>query len=84
MRMKCVTVLYFAAIREMVGVPSEQLELPDEVGTVGEFLCHLGRQRTRLAGIRGVRVARNEVFAALDEALESGDQLALIPPVQGG
>jgi molybdopterin converting factor small subunit len=31
-----------------------------------------------------VRIARNELFARDDEALQDGDVLALIPPVAGG
>lgn len=83
--MKNVTVLYFAAIRDLAGAPSEALSLPDEVRTVDDFVNYLGTRRAGLKSALGaVRVARNETFVSLAEPVEAGDVLALIPPVQGG
>ena len=83
--MKTVTLLYFAAVRDLAGTPSEQLRLPDRVQTVEHLLHYLGDQKATLKhALASVRVARNETFAALDEPVEAGDVLALIPPVQGG
>jgi len=83
--MKKVTVLYFAGIRDLAGVPTEELELPDEVRTVADFARHLGERRAALKNALGsVRIAKNETFAAEAEPVEAGDVLALIPPVQGG
>jgi len=83
--MKNVTVLYFAAIRELAGASTEALSLPDEIHTVGDFVRHLGEQRAALkSSLAAVRVAKNEVFVTLGDPVEAGDVLALIPPVQGG
>jgi len=83
--MKNVTVLYFAAIRELAGASTEALSLPDEIASLGDFMRYLGEQRPALKSSLGsVRVAKNEVFAALADPVETGDVLALIPPVQGG
>ena len=83
--MKKVTVLYFAGIRDLAGVPTEELELPDEVRTVADFARHLGERRAALKNaLKAVRIARNEEFATEAEPVEAGDVLALIPPVQGG
>lgn len=80
-----VTVLYFAAVRELVGRDAEPVDLPDDVKTVGAFAAWLERARPELAGrMSSVRVARNEAFAVSGEALAEGDVLALIPPVAGG
>jgi molybdopterin synthase sulfur carrier subunit len=80
-----VTVLYFAAVRELVGRDEEAVQLPDDVRTVGEFVAFLERLRRELEGRMGsVRVARNEEFARAEEALAAEDVLALIPPVAGG
>ena len=80
-----VRVLYFAAVRELVGRDEEALDLPGEVRTVGEFAAWIGARHAGLAGRMGhVRVARNEMFAADGDALGEGDVLALIPPVAGG
>jgi sulfur-carrier protein len=80
-----VRILYFAAVREIVGVEEEEVELPASVGSVGDFVVFLAGHRPPLAGaLPGVRVARNEAFAGAGEALAEGDVLALIPPVAGG
>ena len=83
--MKNVTILYFAAVRELAGTATEELSLPPEVGTVAELVDYLERHKQALKGaLSKVRVARNEVFAESSQRIESGDVLALIPPVQGG
>jgi molybdopterin converting factor subunit 1 len=80
-----VRVLYFAAVREIVGLEEETLELPDSVRTVADFVAYLPAVRPVLAGaLSSVRTARNEVFASEGDALGEGDVLALIPPVAGG
>lgn len=80
-----VTVLYFAVVRELVGLEEERVELPAAVKTVGQLAEWLPSLRAELEGRMGsVRIARNEAFAANDEELAEGDVLALIPPVAGG
>ena len=83
--MRKVTVLYFAAVRDLVPHDEEVMELPDDVHTVREFAAFLPGRHASLAGrLASVRVARNEVFALDDELIGDGDVLALIPPVAGG
>jgi molybdopterin converting factor subunit 1 len=83
--MKSITVLYFAAVRELAGTSTESIALPDRVQTVQEFLNYLAEQRAALQGaLASVRVAKNESFAEPHESIDEGDVLALIPPVQGG
>jgi len=80
-----VSVLYFAAVRDLVGIGEEKCELPDDVRTVGAFAAWLERARPELSGrLSAVRIARNEEFASGGDALAEGDTLALIPPVAGG
>lgn len=76
-----VTVLYFAHSRSARGQASEVLELPD--GTT------IAALRERIAEVLGPRVptfhlARNEEYAAPQDALRDGDEVAVIPPVSGG
>lgn len=79
------TVLYFAAVRDLVGVDEESVETPEEVSTVAELGQFLEARHPSLQGRLGaVRFARNETFASNDERLEAGDVIALIPPVAGG
>ena len=78
-------VLYFAGLRDAVGMAEETLELPAGVRTVGALADHLAARHRPYAERRAfVRIARNEAFAAADEALAEGDVIALIPPVAGG
>jgi sulfur-carrier protein len=80
-----VEILYFAAVRDLVGVDGEGMDLPPSVTTVRELVAFLETARPALAGRMGhVRIARNETFATADERLAAGDVLALIPPVAGG
>lgn len=80
-----VQVLYFAALRDLVGLAEEALELPNEVRTVHDFASYLQRQRPALDGkLASVRVALDETFAADSDALGEARTIALIPPVSGG
>ena len=80
-----ITVLYFAAVRDLVGKDEERLDLPPSVTDVEALAAHLPRLHEALAGrLASVRFARNEVFARSDEVLADGDVIALIPPVAGG
>ena len=80
-----VRVLYFAAVRELVAIDEEEVELPADVKTVRAFTSWIERARPVLEGRLGsVRIAKNEAFASADDPIAAGDVLALIPPVAGG
>lgn len=80
-----ITILYFAAVRELVGKDEEHLNVPTKVATVGDLAIFLGTHHPALAGrLDAVRFALNETFATNEEAISDGDVVALIPPVAGG
>jgi molybdopterin converting factor subunit 1 len=80
-----IRVLYFAALRERMGLASEEIELPDEVRDVRELGGFLERSRAPLAGVlSSVRFAVGDEFVERDRLLCAGDVVALIPPVSGG
>lgn len=80
-----IRVLYFAATRDLVGRPEEELPLPAHITSVRALLELLTAHHPALAGRLGqTRVARNEAFVELDEPVANGDVIALIPPVAGG
>lgn len=80
-----IVVLYFAALRELLARPQEQLELVPETLTVAELSHELVTRHPALAGRLGtVRFALNESFVQLDATVRDGDTVALIPPVAGG
>ena len=80
-----VTVLYFAALRDLAGRSEEELTLPDGALSVKELAAQLGSRVPGLAErMTHVRVARNEAFAEDGDRVCDGDVIALIPPVAGG
>lgn len=80
-----VEVLYFAALRERMGVASEQIELPESVDSVGRLVAFLEASRPALRGVLGsVRFAVGDEFVSHERQLAPGDVVALIPPVSGG
>ena len=80
-----ITLLYFAALREIVGHGEATFPVPEGIVTVGDLADHLDRTVAGLGGRLGsVRWAKNEEFVDRTTALEDGDVVALIPPVAGG
>ena len=79
------TILYFAALGDLMGLREEALEVPERVRTVRDFMAYLQDIRPPLAGkLASVRVALDEVFADDSDLLKDARVLALIPPVAGG
>lgn len=76
------TILYFAGLRDLVARPEEVIEVTSEQ-QVKDVLLLLQKLHPHLQLV-GVRVAVNEEFVQVDHPLQSGDTLALIPPVSGG
>lgn len=79
--------LYFAWVRERVGVQQEDVALdgPTTVGALVDLLA--GRSEghgVALADRARLRAAVNQEFAGWDAAVAPGDELAIFPPVTGG
>ena len=74
-----VTVKLFAMLRERAGAGEVTLELP-EGARVRDALRELGSLADGLPLVMAV----NREYAAEDAPLDSGDELALVPPVSGG
>ncbi|HYP78070.1 MAG TPA: molybdopterin converting factor subunit 1 [Polyangiaceae bacterium] len=80
-----VQVLYFAALRDLLGLSEEELEIPEDVRTVADFVRHVQQVRPALNGkMASVRVALDEAFAQDSDTLSGVETIALIPPVAGG
>ncbi|MCS6898978.1 MAG: molybdopterin converting factor subunit 1 [Myxococcales bacterium] len=80
-----ISILYFAALRDLARCSEETLPLPPAVRHVADLPAFLALHRPVFAGRLGqVRIARNERFADPDEPVLPGDVIALIPPVAGG
>jgi len=83
-----VTVLFFASLREQLGQPREQLELPPGVATVGALREHLCARGGAWANVfaqgKLVRAAVNQDMVQSAAAIKAGDEIAFFPPVTGG
>jgi molybdopterin synthase sulfur carrier subunit len=80
------TVRYFAAVREALGV-SEVLEVEPgaTVGAVRDALIALdARHAAALGRDRAIRGALNQVLCAEDAAVGADAEVGFFPPVTGG
>ena len=80
-----VTILYFAGLREKLGMAAETLVLPPTVQTVTDLRGHLlALGRDALASTPNLRCAINQEMQGFDAPLRDGDEIAFFPPVTGG
>ncbi|WP_350335042.1 molybdopterin converting factor subunit 1 [Coralliovum pocilloporae] len=80
--------LYFAWIRERIGVGDEEVELPDSVETVADLLSWLrSRDETYAYAFEQaelVRVALDQTHADHADPLGQAREVAFFPPMTGG
>jgi molybdopterin synthase sulfur carrier subunit len=83
-----VKILYFARLKETLGMGSEEIPLPEAVRTLGELRAALilrgGDWARVLAAASPIRAAVNQAMATDDTPIKSGDEIAFFPPVTGG
>jgi sulfur-carrier protein len=83
-----VKVLFFAALREQLGSPGEELELPAAISTVAGLREHLksrGGPYEKAFGQKTlVRTAVNQDMVQPSARIKAGDEVAFFPPVTGG
>ncbi len=85
-RQLSIAILYFASLREALGVAQEHVQLPPHVDTVASVRACLlvrGSQWAPLSAPR-LRVAVNQVLAVDATPVADGDEVAFFPPVTGG
>ena len=82
-----IRLLYFAALRDAVGVSEEELELAPGT-TVNALIAKLrsrgGVWAEEFAPLAPIRAAVEQEFVALDAPLSANCEVALFPPVTGG
>ncbi len=79
-----IRVLYFARLRDQVGLSSEELdELPP---TVGDLIEHLGARGNAWSDAFSgtVLMAVNQEMADRNTPIAAGDEVGFFPPVTGG
>lgn len=81
-------VLYFAWLRQKIGLAEEDVAPPAEIRDVAGLIAWLAARSPRhadaFADPRQVRAAVNQDFATPDAAVGPGDEVAFFPPVTGG
>ena len=79
-------ILYFAWVRERIGVPREKMESKAE--TVAELVDELRAREERYAAafadLSALRVAIDQELADFDTPLTGAREIAFFPPMTGG
>ena len=79
-------VLYFAWVRERIGLPRERVET--EAATVGDLVTELRAREARydaaFADLTALRVAVDQELADFDAPLAGAREVAFFPPMTGG
>ena len=79
-------VVYFAWLRERIGIPGEtvETEAADVAGLVAELAAREERYALAFCDLSAVRVAVDQELAGLDAPLEGAREVAFFPPMTGG
>lgn len=81
-----IDVLYFAWVRERIGLPKEQVET--RANTVAELVDELRAREDRYAAafadISALRVAIDQELVEFDTPLKGAREVAFFPPMTGG
>ena len=81
-------ILYFAWVRDKIGVGEEVVDLPVDIRTTRDLIEWLRDRGDGFAAafsdISLVRVAVNQEYATLDKLVFQEDEVAFFPPVTGG
>ncbi|MGP1678275.1 MAG: molybdopterin converting factor subunit 1 [Burkholderiales bacterium] len=83
-----IRILYFARLREDMGIGQELLDLPAQAHDVKSLRAQLvargGASAAALGLGKAVRVSVNQDLARDDTPVKAGDEVAFFPPVSGG
>jgi sulfur-carrier protein len=83
-----VKLVYFAWVRERIGIESEDVTLPATVRTTHELIDWLKTRgpgyELALAEPRAVRLAVDKVHAPGEVSLAGAHEVAIFPPMTGG
>jgi len=81
-------VLYFAWLRERIGKPEEDVELPASIATVGDLMDWLKKRGEEYAyafdNPKAVRAAIDKVHVQPAAKIANAREIAFFPPMTGG
>ncbi len=79
---------YFAWVRERIGKPEEVIEVPPEIGTVGELMTWLASRGEEYShafkNLNVIRAAIDQRHVRADAAIKNAREIAFFPPMTGG
>ena len=80
--------LYFAWLRERIGVPEEDMVLPTSVTTAHELITFLRAKgdnyQAAFSNLDLIKVAIDQEHAPLEASVVGAHEVAFFPPVTGG
>ena len=83
-----VRILYFARLREDMGIAQEMFDLPaaacDVKSLRAQLIARGGASALALGSGKAVRVSVNQDLARDNTPVKAGDEIAFFPPVTGG
>ncbi|TLP69113.1 molybdopterin converting factor subunit 1 [Parasedimentitalea maritima] len=79
-------VLYFAWVRERIGLPRERIETSATTvaGLVEELRAREDRYAAAFADLSALRVALDQELSSFDASLHGVREVAFFPPMTGG
>ncbi len=82
------TLLYFAGVREAIGIGEERIDLPAAISTPRDLVIYLSTRGSGYAAAFAnpdkLRCAVDQTMVALDAPLGEAREIAFFPPVTGG
>ena len=83
-----VKLVYFAWVRERIGIDGEEIALPSSVETIADLLQHLKTRgdnyQFALDNDEVIRVALDQQHRHHDDRIGDAKEIALFPPMTGG
>lgn len=83
-----IDLVYFAWVREAIGLDGERIDVPGEIETVAELIDWLsvrGEGHGRAFSDRSrIRAAIDQMFVPMDAPIAGAREIAFFPPVTGG
>ncbi len=79
-------VLYFAWLRERIGLPREQVETtaPTVMDLIEELKAREDRYALAFSDLKSLRVALDQKLSSFDAPLAGVREVAFFPPMTGG
>ncbi|MEN0088301.1 MAG: molybdopterin converting factor subunit 1 [Pseudomonadota bacterium] len=85
---RTIEILYFARLRDKIGLEAETISLPDTAITVADLLSLVERRsdahEEAFSDAASIRAALDQEHAEMDAAIGNAKEVAFFPPMTGG